>query len=419
MSHPSPRRLRPPRAARRTRPAIVAALGAVLAFAAACADFSGEQPSFGAQPSLTPPAAAPVDPQPDPSDPSAPPSADPSEPSSSGSTESSGSAPEDPCAPADPAVIAACLDAPWGLALLPGGQSALVGERTSGRILQIAPQQEPTEYATVPGLDASGSGGLLGIALSPAFEEDGLIYAYVTTSKDNRIIRLAKGDTPKPILTGIPKGDEHNGGRIEFGSDGQLYIGTGDTGRRTLAVDPKSLAGKVLRVDEFGKPSKGNPDADSPVFAAGFTDVTGMCAVGKGVAALDHRAAADVLIGVKAGGSYQAARPADTVWRWTKSEGGAADCARASAQLGFTSLSKQRVVGIQVDQQGGFTGTPQTLLEKTYGRLLTLEVSGLGTDQELFWATTSNKDGAGKPTASDDRVIVIQAAGGGGDGGPD
>lgn len=420
MSHPTSRRVRPPRAGRRRRPAIVAILVAVSVFTAACADFSTEQPSFGAQPSLTPPAADPVQPQPSASA-SASPSPSPSSPGSSspGSSGASSSAPEDPCRPSDPAVIAACLKSPWGLALLPGDRSALVGERTTGRILTIAPQQEPIEYATIPNLDASGRGGLLGIALSPAFSEDGLIYAYVTTAKDNRVIRIAEGDSPKAILTGIPKGENHNGGRIAFGTDDQLYIGTGDTGRANLAVDPKSLAGKVLRVDEFGKPSKGNSRPDSPVYASGFTDVTGMCSLGTGVAALDHRAMADVLIGVKAGGTYQASQPHDAVWRWTKSEGGSVDCARSTTQLGFTSLAKQRVVGIGIDRQGGFTGTPQTLLEKTYGRLLTLEVGGLGTDRELFWATTSNKDGAGKPTASDDRVVVIPAGGGGGDGGPD
>jgi hypothetical protein len=74
-------------------------------------------------------------------------------------------------------------------------------------------------------------------------------------------------------------------------------------------------------------------------------------------------------------------------------------------------------VGIRVNQQGGFTGTPEPLLQKTYGRLLTLALGGAGTDKELFWATTSNKDGKGHPTASDDRVIVIPAGGGGGGGG--
>jgi len=301
--------------------------------------------------------------------------------------------------------------------VLKDGQSALVGERTSGRILQIAPQTDPVEYARIGGIDADGSGGLLGIALSPAFDEDGLIYAYVTTPADNRVLRLAKGDQPKAILAGIPKGAEHNGGRIEFGSDGQLYVGTGDAGDPATAADPKNLAGKVLRVDEFGKPSKGNPIASSPVYASGFTDVTGMCSLGSTMGALDHRAAEDPLVGLKAGADYSSIESGRAVWRWKKAEGGAADCALAKAQLGFTSLDKKQVVGIRVNQQGGFTGTPEPLLQKTYGRLLTLALGGAGTDKELFWATTSNKDGKGHPTASDDRVIVIPAGGGGGGGG--
>ena len=316
-------------------------------------------------------------------------------------------------------MVAACLEAPWGLALLPGDQSALVGERTTGKILTIAPQTEPTVYATVRDLDPSGTGGLLGIALSPSFGEDGLIYAYVTTAKDNRILRIAKGDTPKAIFTGIPKGAKNNGGRILFGNDGQLYIGTGDTGTAKLSTDPKSLAGKILRVDGFGKPSKGNPTAGSAIFASGFTDVTGMCLVNNSVAAVDHRAAADVVIAPKSGARYSAAKPPNTIWTWKAAEGGANDCAQASRQLAFTSLPAQRVVALDTDTDGSFTGAPKALVDKTYGRLLTLELGGAGTEQELFWATTSNKDGKGKPIAADDRVVIIQPSGGGGGGGND
>lgn len=311
-------------------------------------------------------------------------------------------------------MIAACLKAPWGLAVLADGQSALVGERTTGRILRIAAQTDPVPYATIADIDASGSGGLLGISLSPSFDEDGLIYLYVTTKTDNRVLRLAKGDAAKPIFVGIPKGGTHNGGRIEFGADGQLYVGTGDTGKPALATDPKSLAGKVLRIDEFGKPSKGNPTAGSAVYASGFTDVTGMCVLGSAMGALDHRAAADVLIGVAKGGEYTSVPPGAAVWTWKKSDGGANDCSTSSTQLAFTSLDAQRVVALQRSPKtGGFVGTPNTLVQKTYGRLLTLTLGGGGTPQEVFWATTSNKDGKGKPAASDDRVIVLKANGGG------
>ena len=102
-------------------------------------------------------------------------------------------------------MIATCLAAPWGLAPLPDGESALVGERTTGRILQVAAGTEPALVAQIDGIDASGDGGLLGLALSPSYDEDGLIYAYVTTDTDNRILRIARGDTPKAIFTGIPK----------------------------------------------------------------------------------------------------------------------------------------------------------------------------------------------------------------------
>ena len=85
---------------------------------------------------------------------------------------------------------------------------------------------------------------------------------------------------PKAIFTGIPRGATHNGGRIAFAADRSLYVGTGDTGVPALAVDPTSLAGKVLRLDEFGKPAESNPTPDSAVYASGFTQVTGMCPTG-------------------------------------------------------------------------------------------------------------------------------------------
>ncbi|MDQ6657017.1 MAG: PQQ-dependent sugar dehydrogenase [Actinomycetota bacterium] len=317
-------------------------------------------------------------------------------------------------------MIAACLRAPWGLAVMADGQSALVGERTTGRILRIAPQTDPVLYATMKAIDAGGDGGLLGIAPSPSFDEDGLIYLYVTTETDNRVFRLAKGDAAKPIFVGIPKGSTHNGGRIEFGADGQLYVGTGDTGRPALAADPESLAGKVLRIDEFGKPSQGNPAAGSAIYASGFTDVTGMCRLGSTMGALDHRPAADVLIRVVKGGKYTSLPSGTAVWTWKRADGGANDCSMSSSQLAFTSLDAQRIVGLQLNPKtGGFVGAPNILIQKTYGRLLTLTLGGSGTPQEVFWATTSNKDGNGKPTTSDDRVIVLKANGGGGRAGKD
>lgn len=296
---------------------------------------------------------------------------------------------------------------------MPDGVSALVGERTTGRILKVAAGVKPVVVTTVAGIDAKGDGGLLGVAVSPSYTEDGLIYAYVTTATDNRVIRIANGDRPKAILVGIPKGIKDNGGAIAFTADGTLYVGTGDAGRVPTGA---SLAGKLLRLDESGRPAAGNPSRTSPVYSSGFTQITGLCLLPTGVmAAVDHRAAADVLLPSSSGKNYTTLQPGDATWTWRAGDGGAADCATTGGLLTNTSLAKQQLTGIAMSSGGTFSGSPRVLLRKKYGRLLTAEPGTKG----ALWLTTSNKDGHGQPVASDDRVILLPDAGGSGGDGPD
>ncbi len=394
--------------ARRALPIALLAIGLPLT---ACADFSTEAPTFTVQPSLTARAAVPQETTPGAQPSIIPPSGSSATPSPSGSAEST-----DPCAPTDEAVIATCLTAPWGLAPLPDGQSAIVGERTTGRVLKVAKGAEPQLVAQIDGVDGSGDGGLLGIVLSPSYDEDGIIYAYVTTAEDNRIIRIASGDVPKPIFTGIPKGATHNGGRIAFAADRTLYVGTGDTGNPALAADPASLAGKVLRLDEFGKAAPSNPAPASAVYASGLTQPTGMCALTDGtMAALDHRPSSDVLLPLTAGHNYTTLAEGDALWTWPAADGGAASCAITNGVLASSSLDKQQLTGLQMAGPRTFTGSPTQLLDNRYGRLLTV----VGDTTGLLWLTTSNKDGFGQPVPSDDRVVVVPSGGGGGEGGLD
>ena len=148
------------------------------------------------------------------------------------------------------------LAVPWGLAVLPDG-TALVTLRDEARVVQVGPgvltaigTGEPD--GRVPGVVPAGEGGLLGIALSPEFSTDGFVYLYETARDDNRVVRYSlaanrlTGATPVP--TGIPKNTTHNGGRIAFGPDGMLYVGTGDAQDRAAAQDVDALGGKILRI---------------------------------------------------------------------------------------------------------------------------------------------------------------------------
>lgn len=308
----------------------------------------------------------------------------------------------------DPNVVATGLTLPWGLVVLPDG-TALVGERTTGRLLQVQPQRAPaTPLMRIPGLDAAGDGGLLGLALSPAFRQDELVYAYVTTKTDNRVVRFTVGGTVTPVLTGIPKGRTGNGGRIAFGSDRLLYVATGDAGRPALAADRSSLAGKVLRVTAFGRPAPANPDPASPVYSIGHGAVTGMCLSGGDQVYTTEPgpAAADEINRVEQGRDYgwptprAGAAPADrTVPAAT---GGIAGCAVLERGLFLASTTGRRLYALPLDSSGR-PGLPTDFLAGAYGRLRTVATAPDG----ALWLTTSNKDGVGRPTAQDDRVIRI------------
>ena len=203
------------------------------------------------------------------------------------------------------------LSIPWGLAFFPNGD-ALVSERSTGRLLRIKTSGETEEVGRIPE-EGTREGGLLGISLSPNYRNDGLVYAYYTTASDNRVVRfrLDDVDTLVPVVTGIPAGEIHNGGRIAFGPDGMLYITTGDAGaginsQDHPSQDPDSLGGKILRVTPDGAVPAGNPFPGSRVYSLGHRNVQGLAwdAVGRLFATELGASTSDEVNRIRPGGNY-------------------------------------------------------------------------------------------------------------------
>nr|WP_030275370.1 PQQ-dependent sugar dehydrogenase [Streptomyces sp. NRRL B-24484] len=317
---------------------------------------------------------------------------------------------------ADAATVADRLNTPWGVARMPDG-ALLVGSRDTGRILRIDPRTgERADVGTVPGVDAFVEGGLLGLALGP----NGRLYAYYTGNDDNRIVSFAYDPArpagarltdPRAVLSGIPKGDNHNGGRIAFGPDGMLYVGTGETGRTALAQDRTSLGGKILRITPDGAPAPGNPFPGSPVYSLGHRNVQGLAwdAQGRLWASEFGQDAWDELNLIRPGANYgwpvvegKAGRAGytDPVVQWRPADASPSGIAFADGAIWMAGLRGQRLWRIPLNGDGT-AGTPTAVLDHTAGRLRTVVAEPDGS----LLVTTSNTDGRGDPRPGDDRIL--------------
>lgn len=321
-------------------------------------------------------------------------------------------------------IVAEKLDTPWAIAFLPDN-SFLVTER-SGNIKLIT-NNEQTTVTTLSNVKEIGEGGLLGIALHPDFASNNAIYLYYTYSNNgnntlNRVSRMIYKNKQltdeKIILDKIPGASNHNGGRIKFGPDKLLYIGTGDAQEPSLAQDKNSLAGKILRVTDEGKTPQGNP-FNNPIFSYGHRNVQGLAWDKKGAFwATEHGRS-----GIQSGLDELNQMQAGINYGWPIIQGNETKAGLESPKKNSDTSTWAPAGAAFVENAlffGGLRG--QTLYKATiqnnqvtaieeyfngeYGRIREVII---GPD-DMLYISTSNNDGRGLPKNGDDKIIRVNPA---------
>ncbi|WP_432478860.1 PQQ-dependent sugar dehydrogenase [Nocardioides sp. GXQ0305] len=314
--------------------------------------------------------------------------------------------------------VATGLEVPWGLGFLPDGR-AVVTERDTREVLVVDPDGgDPQTVGVVEQAVPEGEGGLLGVAVSPDFARDRMLYFYATRASDNAVLRARLGRDDRlgsleTVLDGIPKGFIHNGGRLRFGPDGYLYVSTGETGDGAQSQDRSSLGGKILRITPDGDPAPGNPDPDSPVWTWGHRNVQGLAFDdGDRLWASEFgQSTYDELNLVRKGRNYgwpevegrgDAGEFVNPLVVWSTSEASPSGIAWTEDHVWMAALGGTRLWRVTTD--GPRAGDPTPFLVGDYGRLRTVEVAPDG----MLWVTTSNRDGRGAPSGDDDRILVVR-----------
>jgi glucose/arabinose dehydrogenase len=156
------------------------------------------------------------------------------------------------------------LNFPVGLSLAPDSR-VFFNERLTGAVRIINQQRQlvNTPFCQLT-VQTSGEQGLLGLALDPNFATNRFVYVYYTAAgPKNRVVRYTESSgsctNETVILDDIPASSVHNGGILQFGPDGKLYIITGDASNTANSQSLTSLAGKILRLNPDGIVPSDNP----------------------------------------------------------------------------------------------------------------------------------------------------------------
>ncbi|MDN4600570.1 PQQ-dependent sugar dehydrogenase [Paenibacillus sp. F6_3S_P_1C] len=332
--------------------------------------------------------------------------------------------------PYEASVLVDGLNVPWELVSVPDGRMFVTERPGTIRVIENGElASEPLIEFTAP-FNEEGEGGLLGLAADPDFDNNGYLYAYHSYLEGggdiaNRVLRLkvsdGKATIDKELLSDIPGGVNHNGGRIKIGPDNLLYITTGERYEPELAQNEDSLGGKILRVGLDGSIPEDNPRPNSPVYSMGHRNAQGLAWNPDNgyLYATEHgQRNFDEINRIEAGenygwpevegdddnnGTYQAPLAHSGDETWAPSGVAFIEEGPWAGSLLAANLRGEQLLKITLSEDGTQVTQVEPIFKDEWGRIRNVTS---GEDGKLY-VLTNNRDGRGSPRDGDDRLIVL------------
>jgi glucose/arabinose dehydrogenase len=286
----------------------------------------------------------------------------------------------------------------------------------------------------------NGEGGLMGLALHPDFAAQPYVYVAHTYASPsgarNRVVRMrydghALG-APEVLFDNIPASSIHNGSRLVIGPDRLLYITTGDASNGANGQDRGTPAGKILRLTLEGAPAPGNAFGTA-VFTYGHRNPQGLVFAPNGMLySTEHGPSDNDEVNlIESGRNYgwpdvhgrcdgdigsseltfcNANNVVEPLAQWTPTIAPAGlayyDATLIPGWKGsllFTTLKDASLYRLTLSADGRAVTHQERLFTNQFGRLRDVLVAPDGS----VYLATSNRDGRGSPSSSDDRIIRV------------
>jgi glucose/arabinose dehydrogenase len=334
-------------------------------------------------------------------------------------------------------VVASNLTVPWDMAYGPDGWIWFT--ELSGNIKRMNPNTyQVKQVFAIPDVVLFGfSVGLHSMVLHPDFNTNHLLYVHYTYSTaTSKIVRYeydVANETlinPTIILGAIPAGVSHNGSRMVILND-KLFISLGDTyNTPNVAQNLSSINGKMLRMNLDGSIPGDNPIPGSYVYSFGHRNPQGLV-YGNGIFYSSEHGTGnnDEINIIEPNRNYgwptveglcntaaeitfcNANNVKEPIWSWSPSIAPAGiDLYQNTAipewnnSLLLAVLKDKKLIQLKLSADGTQIVQQNMYLTNIYGRLRDV----IAIPDGRIFICTSNRDYAGSPIATDDRIIELK-----------